>query len=169
MREISVYICVIRGSKFMHRVLFTLVTFLALCQVAAAGPAAENGSSVKSKFPSPDGRFALRIALPAEGESGEPKIDLIEKQSGKVMVDLGTVFRSHLSDTVLVWSADSKRVAYGTREDKEGEVSVYFWNGSAFQEVPLPDNLPSPDIKFGKGAGDDVKNYGGAPTPLRWL
>jgi hypothetical protein len=34
--------------------------------------------------------------------------------------------------------------------------------------VPLPEDLPSPDIKFPKKSGP-VKNYGGAVTPLRWL
>ena len=49
-------------------------------------------------------------------------------------------------------------------------MSVYFWNGSTFEEVPLPDDLPSPDIKFRKEhESGHVKNYGGAVTPLRWL
>lgn len=114
------------------------------------------------KYPSPDGRFALRITAPEEG--AEHKVELIEKASGKVMVDLGEAWRSQ----VLVWSADSKWAAYGNRGDKDGEVSVYFWNGSTFDGVPLPDDLPSPDIKFRKGTGA-VKNYGGAVTPLKWL
>ena len=67
-----------------------------------------------------------------------------------------------------MWSRDSKRVAYGNRGYKAGEVSVYFWNGSTFEEATLPDDLPSPDIKFPKDCGA-VKNYGGAATPLRWL
>jgi tetratricopeptide (TPR) repeat protein len=109
------------------------------------------------KYPSPDGRFSLRT------ENGE--VQLIENDSGQVMIDLGDPWRSQ----VLVWSPDSKRVAYGNRGDKAGEVSVYFWNGSTFEEVPLPDDLPSPHINFGKAAADPVKNYGGAVTPLRWL
>jgi hypothetical protein len=36
------------------------------------------------KYPSPDGRLELRVA--------DLKVDLIEKGSGKVMVDLGTLF-----------------------------------------------------------------------------
>jgi len=112
------------------------------------------------KYPSPDGRFALRIT--------DGKVELIEEASGKVVVALGEPWRSQ----VLVWSADSKWVAYGNRGDKAGEVSVYFWNGSTFEEVPLPDELelPSPDIKFRKEhKSGHIKNYGGAVTPLRWL
>ena len=114
------------------------------------------------KYPSPDGRFALRII-------DEQKVELIEKGSGSVMVDLGDAWHNpgQVSQT-LVWSRDSKRVAYGNRGYKEGEVSVYFLNGSTFEQATLPDDLPSPDIKFPKDCGA-VKNYGGAATPLRWL
>jgi len=147
----------------MHRSFFTL--FL-LFWAAAAGWAADG---VSIKFPSPDGRYALRITEPNGAESVERKVELIEKGSGKVAVDLGIAYRAHLADTVLVWSADSKWVAYGTRDDREGEASVYFWNGSDFEAAPLPDNLPDPKIAFSKGAGGSVKNYGGAAKPLRWL
>jgi hypothetical protein len=147
----------------MHRAASTLLTLL---WSAAAGFAAD-GFSVKS--PSPDGHFALRITESNGHESAERKVELIEKESGKVMVDLGIAYRAHLSATVLVWSADSKRVAYGTRDDKDGKTSVYFWNGSDFEEAPLPEDLPDPKITFGKGAGGAVKSYGGAVRPLRWL
>ncbi|MHA3771680.1 hypothetical protein ACXR0O_09095 [Verrucomicrobiota bacterium sgz303538] len=145
----------------------TFLIFVLLCLAPVAGPAAD-GSTIK--FPSPDGRYALRIAEPSKDDSGERKVEIIEKESGKVAGDLGTAYSKHLSDTVLVWSTDSKWAAYGTRGDREGETSVYYWNGSAFDEVPLPANLPTPKIKFGKAAaGREVKNYGGAVTPLRWL
>jgi hypothetical protein len=114
------------------------------------------------KYPSPDGRFALRI-------SDEQKVELIEKASGGVMVDLGEAWHNPGQvSQILVWSRDSKRVAYGNRGYKEGEVSVHFWNGSTFEAATLPDDLPSPDIKFPKDCGA-VKNYGGAATPLKWL
>jgi hypothetical protein len=127
---------------------------------------AADGTLMKS--PSPDGRLALRIVAPSGDEFAERKVDLIEKQSGTVVVDLGTTPGGYVARTTLVWSADGTRVAYGTREDKEGEVRTFFRNGSAFEEVQLPDNLPDPDIKFDKNAGA-VKNYGGAVTVLRWL
>jgi hypothetical protein len=114
------------------------------------------------KYPSPDGRFALRIA-------DEQKVELIENASGRVMVDLGEAWHNPGQvSQILAWSRDSKRVAYGNHGYKEGEVSVYFWNGSTFEAATLPDDLPSPDIKFPKDCGA-VKNYGGAATPLRWL
>lgn len=108
------------------------------------------------KCPSPDGKMALRIT--------DASVELIQKATGEVIVDLGTASGTQ----VLVWSLDSKWVAYGNRGDKEGAVSVYFWNGSTFQEVPLPDDLPFPDIKFGKNVGS-IRHYGAWLTPLRWL
>jgi hypothetical protein len=145
----------------MYRTFFSLV---ALCW-ATFGLAEDR---VSIKYPSPDGRFAMRISEPTEGETKDLKIELIEKTSGEVMADLGTAYPSHVSDTILVWSADSKRVAYATRGNRDGETSIYFWNGSSFDQIPLPDNMPGPDIKFRKASGE-VKNYGGAVKPLRWL
>jgi len=114
------------------------------------------------KNPSPDGRFALRII-------DDQKVELVEKASGRVMVDLGEAWHSPGQvSQILVWSPDSKQVAYANRGDKWGEVKVYFWNGTTFDEASLPEDLPSPDIKLPKDCGA-VKNYGGAATPVRWL
>jgi hypothetical protein len=136
---------------------FLFIVFACCTTYLCASLAAE-----EIKNPSPDGRFALRII-------DEQKVELIEKVSGRVMVDLGEAWHNPGQvSQILVWSRDSERVAYGNRGYKEGEVSVYFWNGSSFEQVALPEDLPSPVIKFPKDCGA-VKNYGGAATPVRWL
>jgi hypothetical protein len=114
------------------------------------------------KYPSPDGKFALQITDSSEG--GVKNVALIQKASGEVMVDLGISLHSR----VLVWSPDSKWAAYGDRGYGAGELKVYFWNGSRFEKMALPEELPSPDIKFPKKIGS-LKNYGGGVTPLQWL
>ena len=129
------------------------------------------------KYQSPDGRFALRIVQPKDDEY-HPIIDLIEKDSDKALVNLHDGSDSDAfdaSECVLVWSADSRRVAYGFRANPPGArmlelgTLVCFWNGSGFDRVFLPENLPQPDIKFPKGKGENVKPYGGGVRPLSWL
>jgi hypothetical protein len=117
------------------------------------------------KFQSPDGRFALRIA--------DLKIDLIETGSGKVMVDLGSLWinRDDSGDREeprLEWSDDSKWVAYGSRTSASGITTVYFWDGAAFNKLALPAKLPEPKIKPRKG-DSDIKLKGYAEEPLKWL
>jgi len=129
------------------------------------------------KYPSPDGRFALRITQ-SEDDEYHPTVDLIEKDTGKVLVTLHSGSDTDLftaSDSILVWSAESKRVAYGFRANPPGarveerSALICFWNGSGFEKVFLPENLPVPDIKFPKGKGGNVKPYGGGVRPLKWL
>jgi hypothetical protein len=121
-------------------------------------------ASEETKYPSPDGRFALRI-------SEDLKIDLIET-SGRILVDLGKLYvdpdTSYQEQPYLVWSADSKWVAYGTRNKVSGQTTAYFWNGVALEEVRLSANLPEPKIEPHKGSGG-VKLKGYALAPLRWL
>jgi hypothetical protein len=129
------------------------------------------------KYPSPDGRFALRITQTKDNEY-QPTVELIERDSGKVMVTLHSGSDTEFfdaSDSVLVWSQDSKRAAYGFRANPPGArveergTLVCFWNGSGFDKVFLPENLPVPDIKVPKGKGGHLKPYGGGVRPLRWL
>src|SRR5438034_521731 len=123
------------------------------------------GDTSAIKFPSPDGRFALRVA--------DLKVDLIETPSGKVMLDLGTLWvdredARNKDEPALVWSSDSKWVAYGTRTLQSGSTTVYFWDGSAFKEFALPAKLPEPKIKPRKGdSGVKLKGY--AVEPLKWI
>ncbi len=124
---------------------------------------AEDTSALK--FPSLDGRFALRVA--------DLKVDLIDTPSGNVMFDLGTLWVNREDERdkekpVLVWSSDSKWVAYGTRTFASGSTTVYFWDGSAFKELALPAKLPEPKIKPRKGdSGVKLKGY--AVEPLKWI
>jgi hypothetical protein len=112
-------------------------------------------------YPSPDGKFALRTE---SREGGVRNVALIQKASGEVMADLGISLRSE----TLVWSPDSRWAAYRDTGFGSGELKVYFWNGSGFEKIVLPEELPSPDIKF-PGKIASLKNYGGGVTPLQWL
>ena len=123
---------------------------------------------VKRSFASPDGRFALKVNEP-NGQSTEAKFEVIDNASGRLVGELGTDYASTTSHMKVVWSADSKRLAYRSAGQKEWHTSVAFWNGAAFKSVNLPEDLPSPEIKFRKDdEAGGVKNYGGGEEPVRW-
>src|SRR6266567_8852685 len=152
---------------------FLLVTLA--CGVTYLCPCLRADEEIK--YPSPDGRFALRITQSKDDEY-HPTVELIEKSSGKVIVTLHSASDDELFDpsgSFLVWSADSKSVAYGFQDSPPGVrvlslgALVCFWNGSGFDKVFLPENLPTPDIKFPKGKEGNVKPYGGGVKPLKWL
>ena len=74
------------------------------------------------KYPSPDGHFALKITQSKDDEY-HPTVELIEKDSGKLILMLHDGSDTDLFDAsqaVLVWSPDSKRVAYGFRANPPG-------------------------------------------------
>jgi hypothetical protein len=153
----------IKSSLFIA---FSSVTYVCASQAAE-----------EIKYPSPDGRFALRITQPKDDEY-HPTVELIEKNSGKVMVTLHSASDTEFfdaSESVLVWSFNSKRVAYGFRASPPGvrvverRALVCFWKGSGFDKVFLRENLPVPETKFPKGKGGYEQPYGGGVKPLRWL
>jgi hypothetical protein len=157
------------------RALKTFLSIAVVCYVAC--PWQWLTAEEEIKYPSPDGRFALRITQSKDDEY-HPTVELIEKDSGNVMVTLHSGSDSDLfdaSESVFVWSPDSKSMAYGFRANPPGArvvergALVCFWNGSGFDKVFLPENLPVPHIKFPKGKGGNLKPYGGGVTPLRWL
>ena len=93
---------------------------------------AEQNSSIK--FPSPDGRFALRITRPKDDEY-HPTVELIEKDSGKVMVTLHSASDTELfdpSESVLVcrrtqsrWPMVFVTVRRASGKSRAGRLSVF--------------------------------------------
>ena len=163
----------LREHQTMKAVRMSLAVASAFC-VAHFCPSL---NAEEIKHPSPDGRCALRITQSRDNEY-HPTVELIDKSSGKIIVTLHSGSDDELldaSESVLVWSFDSKRAAYGFRASPPGArvrslgAPCLFWNGSDFDKVFLPENLPSPRIKFPKGKEENVKPYGGGVKPLRWL
>jgi hypothetical protein len=120
--------------------------------------------------PSPDGKFALRRAdkESAEGAGGYAEVGIIERSTQKVVLDLDEIGHPYVNSAKLVWSNDSKRVAFFHPSRRGGWTVVYFRNGSAFDEVRLPE-LPLP--KFPRRAPAEVfdKTVGILIEPIRWL
>jgi hypothetical protein len=134
-----------------------------------------------TNFPSPDGRFAVS---PGSYETGhrdsttgnwiidrkETPAAIVEQASRKVMSELPTPLRQE--EDKVIWSADSKWVAFNHRGNKQTEVTVYFWNGASFEKVMLPE-LPEPKLSFRpnkKPLAEQVVHFDeDTITPLRWL
>jgi hypothetical protein len=95
---------------------------------------------------SPDGKFALRHVHEEEQPyAGDTAI--IEVATGKTMAPLDSNWS--IGELKLLWSRDSRRVPYFAdnthfTENAGGcSTRVFFRNGSAFNEIKLPE-LPSP-------------------------
>ena len=84
-------------GQYASRRMKTMRTFLFVAFACGLTYICPSVTGEEIKYPSPDGRFALRI-------TDERKVELIEKATSQVMVDLGDAWRSQ----VLVWSPDSK-------------------------------------------------------------
>ena len=136
-----------------------------------------------TNFPSPDGRFALSVGAYETGHrdaaTQEWKIDgetkpaaIIEQASHKVLLQLQSPLRPE--EDKILWSADSKWLAFNHRGNKQTGLSVYFWNGESFEPVKLPE-LPEPELKFkpykkaGHPFGRELHFDEDTITPLRWL
>ena len=90
-----------------------------------------------TRFPSPDGKFAM--LLTDDTEEGPVKIQLIEVGSRKVVLDLADSGLPRAKDCKLLWSPDSQRFAFYEANRRGGDTTVYFRNESVFTESPLPE------------------------------
>jgi hypothetical protein len=156
----------------MRAILFGLVSIrLAIALLLAGEPI---------NFPSPDDRFAFSVGSYETGHRDNATqawvIDtetkpaaIIDQVSRKVLLQLESPLRPE-EDKVL-WSADSKWLAFSHRGNKQTDLRVYFWNGESFEQVKLPE-LPEPELKFKpnkKPLTEQVVHFDeDAVTPLRW-
>lgn len=124
---------------------------------------AKAGERILSK--SPDGKFALRETF-AEKQPYHGDTAVVETGTHKVVVQLNTD-QPPAHELKLVWSDDSRRLAY-FREDENGATRIFFRNGSAFDEIKMPE-LPSPQLpsipKTDATTGEVMKRV----EPIRWL
>lgn len=117
--------------------LFCVILILPICDVL--------GDEEVIKSQSPDGKFALPLAS-AVGGSAASIIDtkshaavLDKNEFGEEILHVSTEVPNSDGETKLVWSADSKRVAYcyheHNRNNSGTNVEVFIWNGSKFEQV----------------------------------
>lgn len=103
------------------------------------------------KWPSPDGRYAIHKWFSEEDDNGESKVvraELIEKATGKALVDLTTndIGKGGWDrDGEVLWAPDSKRFAYLSSDltplragGLKKQTAVFQLTGQAFGKVELP-------------------------------
>lgn len=121
----------------------------------------------ETRFPSPDGKFAMLLSV----HEGGVKIQLIEVSSGKVVLGLADSGQPHAKRCELLWSPDSQRFAFYEAHHRGGDTNVYFRNESEFTESPLPELggcATATEKKELKGKG--VHKFIEADTaPKEWL
>ena len=119
---------------------------------------------------SPDGKFALRHSY-AEQQPYAGDTAIVEVATGKTVQPLDSNWE--IGRLKLLWSRDSQRVAYfaenGDSTENVGGCStrVFFRNGSAFNEIKLPE-LPSPQLPS-KPATESDKKTNRRVEPMDWL
>ncbi len=154
-----------------------IVAFGALLIVSSLQ--AEGKEIIKDK--SPDGKFALRMTHGEEGWDTE----IIETATKKKVIDLESVAATGDKDRIvwmsdssrsvdtygdeatLIWSRDSQRVAYYDLDRRNRTMSVYFRNGSSFEEVALPEFPKCDEIKNQDLKDVEIVHFG--VKPIYWM
>ena len=132
------------------------------------------------KDKSPDGTFALRMTHGEEGWDTE----ILETAKKKKVIDLESVALSGDKDRIvwmsdssepverygneatLIWSRDSQRAAYYNLDRRDRTMSVYFRNGSSFEEVSLPEFPKCDEIKNQDPKDVEIVHFG--VKPIYW-
>jgi lipoprotein NlpI len=117
---------------------------------------AHAGEIIKDR--SPDGRFALQLS--ADEDAFE--LGLIDLGTHKELVSLNSLGSPYANHSSLLWSPDSKRVAYTEGSRRGGYTTVYQQKGDGFEEVKLPE-LPDCEAKHVQ------KVYEASLSAERWL
>lgn len=134
-------------------------------------PAAENDdeASLKSgeeiKCQSPDGKFAMLLSDDSDGY----KVQLVEVSSRQPVVELAAnVAYPPVKKCKLLWSPDSKRVAFFEANRRGGDTTVYFRNESGFEKKPLPE-WPGCGETAKKDKDKTYKGLESNIAPKEWL
>jgi len=120
---------------------------------------------------SPDKKYSIRKvfseALPRE-DCKVTKAEVIERAIGKVVgdlseADMGTGMNR---EGKVLWSPDSKKFAYFSEEERNGQTIVFAHDGTTFEPIDLAEaELP------GRAIGSDLKGAArihGTVQPLQW-
>lgn len=157
----------------------TIALLASILIAASFVPLLKAEEIIKDK--SPDRKFALRTTHGEEGWDTE----ILETATKKKVIDLESVALSGDKDRIvwmsdssepverygneamLIWSRDSQRVAYYNLHRRNRTMSVYFRNGSTFEEVALPEFPKCDEIKNQDPKDVEIVHFG--VKPIYWM
>ena len=119
--------------------------------IATASPLAaltqEDVSQNRQKFVSPDGRFGIHQSKEEDVDGiVMTRVDLVEVKSGTKLCELGTLGNPWAADIRILWSPDSRRLAFVSPSRRGDWTDVWVLKDKSFEQVNLPE-MPSLDMK----------------------
>ena len=133
-----------------------LLRVASLAAILGLSITAHAGDIIKDR--SPDGRFALQLSA----DQDQFELGLVNLGTHKELVSLASLGSPYAKHSHLIWSPDSKRVAYTEDSRRGGYTTVYQQKGDGFEEVKLP-KLPDCEAKHVQ------KVYEASVSAERWL
>lgn len=120
--------------------------------------------------PSPDGRFALRLDPLGVDDTSEMEAAIVERATNVTLAKLPMTLLGNYQRCQLIWTADSRRVAYTDGGKPVSRTRVFFRTGTSFREIKLP-ALPRPAFRspLRKKSEPAMGVYSDIVTPVRWL
>ncbi len=94
----------------------------------------------------------------------------MDLRAKKPLADL-EVYGNYIADMWLLWSKDSTLVAYFEPDRRGGTTSIYFRNGSKFEQVEFPQSELGEFDGNSKAEGDEkyLKTTEATTSPKQWL
>ena len=111
---------------------------------------------------SPDGKFALHH-VHADNQPYAGETSIVDLATHQTVVPLAS--NRETDYLTLLWSPDSKRVAYYDSKMESQQTRVFFRTGASFNEIKLPE-LPSPKLPPNATGGDSQTKA--RLEPMQW-
>lgn len=141
-----------------------LVTLLA-CILPLTAAEKKRPASAADSTRSPDGHYRVKLEIVTSAEGGrEQTATLVDAQTGATLRDLGSAGSPWTDSTRILWSPDSRRIAYVTASRRGDWTTFIVHHGDQWEEVPFPS---VPDFDW-KGRHPDSKTILASWSAVRW-
>ncbi len=126
--------------------------------------AREDSQQKRPLFVSPDGRFGIHIDKAEDTDGIEmTQIDLVDVNSGTKLCELGTLGNPWAAGFRILWSPNSRRLAFVSPGRRGDWTDVWVLKGKSFEQAGFPE-MPSLDMKRAHYAKTVLASY----SALRW-